>query len=183
MTTPPNGSVLLAEPFLEDENFKRSVVLLCQHVPEEGTFGLVLNQPSSLLLADVVEGIYGDFPLYIGGPVQQNTLHYIHLLGDVIEHSISLGNGLFWAGNFEQIKALINLGQVKANEVRFFLGYAGWSDGQLRDELEQKSWIVGKTTPDTIFSTNEPTLWQVILKQMGGTYKQFAYYPSDPKLN
>src|SRR6218665_3318782 len=97
------NKILIAEPFLGDPNFERSVVLLCEH-NAEGSFGFVLNQESSLRLADVVEGVYADFPLYIGGPVEQNTLHFIHRLGDMVDNTVEIGNGIYWSGDFESFR-------------------------------------------------------------------------------
>ncbi|WP_234736804.1 YqgE/AlgH family protein [Tellurirhabdus bombi] len=185
MTTPTvtNGCLLVAEPFLGDSNFERSVVLVCEH-NEDGTFGLVLNQIAQVKLNDVLtEEMYHDYSLYVGGPVQQNTLHYIHRLGDLLDDSISLGNGLYWSGNFEQLKQLINAGTVRENDIRFFVGYSGWSDGQLEEEMSQKAWIISQTDADFIFDTPSDQFWRGVLRRMGGQYRVLSHYPVDPRLN
>ena len=178
-----NGVLLLAEPFLDDENFQRSVILLCQHHLEEGSLGLVLNQRSALTLEDVMDGIYVNFPLYIGGPVQQNTLHYIHRLGAQVDHSISLGKGFYWSGDFDQIKTLLNLGQVKPTDIRLFLGYSGWAHGQLVEEVSRTSWYLSDWGEDDLLTTPDEDLWRHFMRKKGGDFSKIANYPLDFKLN
>ncbi len=177
------GSLLLAEPFLGDENFERSVVLICEH-NEQGSFGLVLNQTTELLLDDVLEDdIYPDIPLFVGGPVEKNTLHYVHRRPDLIEGSIQLEGDLYWSGNFEQIKKLLNLGTLKAEDIRFFIGYSGWSAGQLTNELNRDSWVISKVITNDLFETATDQLWRVTMRNMGGVYRILSHYPTDPRLN
>ncbi|WP_128543097.1 YqgE/AlgH family protein [Larkinella soli] len=178
-----NGSLLIAEPFLGDPNFERSVILVCEH-NEDGTFGLVLNQIAQVRLNDVLtDELYHDYPLYVGGPVQQNTLHYIHRLGDALEDSIRVADGLYWSGNFDQLRQLINTGTVKENDIRFFVGYSGWSGGQLADEMAQNAWIVSHTDAGFIFDTPSDQFWRGVLRRMGGQYRVLSHYPVDPRLN
>lgn len=176
------GKIIIAEPFLGDKNFERSVVLLCEY-GDQGAFGLVLNQLTNLKLDDVMENIYGEFPLYLGGPVEQNTLHFIHRLGNEIEGSIDIGNGIFWSGDFEQVKTLVNIGKIAEDDIRLFIGYSGWSGGQLEGELKQNSWIVSDTDASLIFETPSKNFWREVLKRMGGQYKVLSNYPTDPRLN
>jgi putative transcriptional regulator len=180
--TPKAGKVLIAEPFLGDPNFERSVVLICEH-NEEGSFGLVLNNVSKNTIADVVDDIYVEFPLFIGGPVEQNTLHFVHRLGHLIEDSIDLGNGIFWSGDFESVKSLLSIGTIKSEDIRFFIGYSGWGAGQLRNELAQNTWFVSDINSDVLFEEYTNQFWRTVLKRMGGDYKVLANYPVDPRLN
>lgn len=181
-STPAKGRLLIAEPFLGDENFERSVVLLCEH-SSYGSFGLVLNQLTNLKLADVVDDIYADFDLYTGGPVEQNTLHFIHRLGNRIQDTVPLGNGIYWSGDFESVRWLINKGEIQPDDIRLFLGYSGWSAGQLGTEVARNSWIISETDANFIFDTPSSQFWREILKKMGGEYKILANYPTDPRLN
>lgn len=181
---PKGGDFLISEPFLPDPNFERSVILVCEN-NHEGTFGLVLNKSTDILLEDVLDE---DVPfrgtLNVGGPVEQNTLHFIHRLSQPIEDSVEIGKGLFWSGNFEQVKALVRSGDADEEQVKFFLGYSGWSEGQLREELDRQSWFVKPAaTVRQVFDMEEEALWQSILKDMGGKYKVFSNYPIDPRLN
>ena len=184
-TTPisiKSGSLLIAEPYMGDNNFERSVVLVCEH-NQAGTFGLVLNQPTDIHLSDVIEEIHMDLPLYVGGPVQQNTLHFIHRRPDLIDNSIRLVDGLYWTGDFEQIKRAVNLGTLTERDTRFFIGYSGWGEGQLDAELRQKAWITSHIDADFLFGTPTKEFWRGVLKRMGGEYKSIAHYPVDPRLN
>lgn len=176
------GSLLISQPFLGDPNFERTVILICDH-NEEGTFGLVLNQPSDFLLEDVILDYSGiEVPLYYGGPVEHDTLHYIHN-NDEITDSVELEKNIFWSGDFEEIKYKLTTGQINPGDIQLFLGYSGWGVGQLDEELKNNSWFVSNNFTDKIFEINNKTLWQSILKGMGGKYKQFAHYPIDPNLN
>ncbi|WP_323756363.1 YqgE/AlgH family protein [Roseivirga sp.] len=184
---PQNGDLLISEPFLHDPNFDRTVILVCEN-GEEGTFGLVVNKMTDLLLDEVMNESFDlngfNGRLNLGGPVEQNTLHYIHRIQTPVEGAIEIGEGLYWSGNYEQIKTMITNGQVAENEIKFFLGYSGWSEGQLRKELDSQSWFVKpKATARQIFDLNEDELWKSILKEMGGKYKVFSNYPADPRLN
>lgn len=175
---------MISEPYLPDPNFERSVILLCEH-NEEGSFGFVLNQKSKLSLAEVIEDAPdAELPLFIGGPVQQDTLHFIHRSAKLSEESREIAEGVYWGGDFEQLLFLLDTGQISADEVRIFIGYSGWSPGQLVDELEAKSWIVNKNTrPEFIFDYSYDELWREILKNMGGRYRMFSNFPTDPRLN
>lgn len=180
---PKKGSLLISEPFLPDPNFERTVILLCEH-NEQGSFGFVLNKPSLLRMNDVIQemGSFSDI-LYVGGPVQQDTLHFIHRSPD-IEGGLKIAEGIYWGGNFETVAILLKQDLLKSDDFRFFLGYSGWGEGQLNDEIEQNSWIVSDLVTSTqIFETEPEILWKEVLKNMGGKFKMFSNYPTDPRLN
>ena len=177
-----SGSLLIAEPYMGDTNFERSVVLVCEH-NSLGTFGLVLNQPTSIHLDDVIDDIRAELPLFVGGPVQQNTLHFLHRRPDLIDGSVPVVDGLYWSGDFDQIKQAVNVGTLTERDARFFIGYSGWDAGQLADELTQKAWIVSHIDADFLFDTPTGEFWRGVLKRMGGEYKAIAHYPVDPRLN
>jgi len=180
---PSRGDLLISEPFLNDPNFERTVILICEH-NEQGTFGLVLNKKTDLLIEDVLtEEVKFDGILNLGGPVEQNTLHFVHRKQN-LEGAIDLGNGLGWSGDFEEVKEKLNLGVINEEDIQFYLGYSGWAEGQLREELDAQSWFVKKgATPDEIFEMSPDELWTSVLKTMGGKYKVFSNYPVDPRLN
>ena len=181
---PDRGDLLISEPFLNDPNFERTVILICEH-NERGTFGLVLNKVTDLTLKDVLaEEVAFSGLLNLGGPVEQNTLHFVHKLGEKIDGSIELGDGLYWSGDFEQIKSMLNEGLLQETDIQFYLGYSGWEEGQLRQELDAQSWFVKRrTTSKEIFDMDADEFWKSILKTMGGKYKVFSNYPVDPRLN
>lgn len=178
------GQLLLSEPFMLDENFRRTVVLICEHTIENGTVGLVINRPVNLKFNDVVD----DFPafnskFYLGGPVGTDTLQFVHRLGNRIDDSLQLTENLFWGGNFEQVKTMIASGEIKPDDIRFFLGYSGWSPGQVEQEMLDNSWIITRATSDLIFKTPTAALWRTVMKNMGGVYDTMAGYPENPTFN
>lgn len=180
---PKKGRVLISEPFLDDDYFKRSVVLLCEH-NEEGTFGFVLNNYMEMSLTEIMD----DFPEFktkisIGGPVNNDNLYYIHTLGEKIAGSIEVLPGIFMGGNFEDMKTLILSGVIKENEIRFFVGYSGWTLGQLEEELKDSAWIVSIADAETLMDTSIENLWKKILGEMGENHQLFSNYPEDPNLN
>lgn len=180
---PKKGCILVSEPYLPDPNFERTIILLCEH-NAEGSFGFVLNKPSSAKITDIMDSIKNfDTQVYVGGPVQQDTLHYIHRLHK-LEGSVEIGEGIYWGGNFEQLNLLLNSKQIAPDDLKFFLGYSGWSEGQLEEELKANSWIVSGDVDDKlIFETNAEIMWQKALKAMGGRFSVYSNYPVDPRLN
>jgi putative transcriptional regulator len=177
------GKLLISEPFLNDPNFERTVILLCEF-NQEGAFGFVLNKPTILKLSDVIDEEYRiDAPVFIGGPVEQDTLHYLHTLGDKLEGSVKVTNNVYWTGSFEKLKELIDKGEVKDTEIRFFLGYSGWTNEQLKEEIEQKAWFIADIDISSFFETDPDKLWRKVLTEMGGEYRIIANYPIDPRLN
>lgn len=180
---PEKGRLLISEPFLPDPNFERTVVLLCEH-NEEGSFGFVLNKPSALKVSEVIEDMASiENVVFVGGPVQQDTLHYIHR-HVTVENAIELRDKINWGGDFESILSLSDTRQLGANDIRFFLGYSGWGPGQLEEELEQESWIVCDfVTNQLLFDTAPEQLWRTALDNMGGRFSVYSNYPVDPRLN
>lgn len=181
---PQRGSLLIAEPFLNDTHFARSVVLLCDHTDHEGSFGFVLNNYVDLNLEELVEG----FPkintkVSLGGPVDTNNLFYIHRL-EGIPNSMEASRGVYFGGDFETVKDILTATPEKAMDVRFFIGYSGWSKGQLADEMVEKSWIVvNDFEPELIFDTNDTLLWKHILEQQGAKFKVMTNFPQNPSDN
>lgn len=182
--SPAAGRLLISEPFMMDPNFKRSVIFLTEF-STEGAMGYVLNHASNLLLGDIIPEIsYSESPLFIGGPVGNNTLHFIHRCPDKIEGGTEIWDGIYWGGDFETVKQLANTYQLNNNDIRFFIGYSGWSAGQLEAELQEDTWIVAnKFSPDILFNHNEETLWKEVVVGLGSRYAHIANFPENPTLN
>lgn len=180
---PSKGKILISEPFLLDFYFKRSVVLLAEH-NEEGSFGLILNKPVDITLSEMVEG-FPDFhaPVYLGGPVKNDNLYFIHTLGNKIENSLKILDGLFWGGDIEHIKELILLGKIDATQIKFFVGYSGWVSKQLEAELSKNSWLVSNINQQQVMNNNTDSLWKSTIEKLGGDYTYWTNFPSDPVLN
>lgn len=180
---PEAGRLLVSEPYLPDPNFERTIILLCEH-NDDGTIGFILNKPSLSKLSELISELDAFHnPVGVGGPVQQDTLHYIHRCADV-EGAIEVASGIFWGGEFEDVIQKMNTSQINFTDIKFFLGYSGWSTGQLDDELELNSWIVsGKVTKELIFETEPDQMWKKTLREMGGRFSMYANYPVDPTMN
>jgi putative transcriptional regulator len=182
------GTLLISQPFLGDPNFERSVVLLCRDEPDDGTFGLVLNRLTSLTLGEVLDlpthltSVAAELPLYVGGPVEPNTLHYLHRRAD-LPGAIDLGQDVYWGGDFEMLLGLLGTGAVAAEDVRLFAGYSGWSAGQLAGEMQAESWIRHPASAGKVFTLASDAFWRDILREKGGRFKVLANYPVDPRLN
>ncbi len=180
---PARGKILISEPFLWDYFFKKSVILLAEH-NDEGTFGVIVNKPVKARFNEVVK----DFPefnsrIFLGGPVQSDSLYFIHTLGDRIENSLEIIPGIYWGGEIEQVRELIELKTIKPAQIRFFVGYSGWAPKQLDDELSRNSWVVSNTTPEEILRTTPSALWSRSLRKLGAEYARWINFPDDPSDN
>ena len=183
MIQPAPGILLIAEPFLKDPNFIRTVVLLCEH-QEQGSFGFVLNKQVEQTLGEILPELEGNkFPVFYGGPVQMNTIHFLHQCPELIPDSVKVNSDLYWGGNFEAVVALIKNNNIDESKIKFFVGYSGWGDGQLKNELKEKSWLTVKATEELIFNTAYDEVWKKSLIQLGGEYEMMINFPIDPQLN
>ncbi|MFN3596935.1 MAG: YqgE/AlgH family protein [Rubricoccaceae bacterium] len=183
MLSPAPGTLLVAEPPMSDPNFRRTVVLLCDHTVE-GSFGLVLNRPAGVRLAQAATlTLPFDADLWIGGPVQPETLHYLHPYGHDLDGALPVLDDVFWGGDFEQVRAGIEQGYFDAARFRFFVGYSGWGAGQLDAEVDEGSWIVLHATAEMAFTEQSDALWRQILRELGGEYALLSTFPDDPRLN
>lgn len=181
---PSVGKLLISEPFMTDPNFIRSVVLLTAH-GEEGTLGFVINQPGSLLLKDLAPDFANaDFPVYYGGPVATDTLHFIHRCYDKIGDGEEIAKGIYWGGSFEILRILMAEGRIAKDEIKMIVGYSGWEPGQLMEEMEGNTWIVSdQYHPDTIFSNSEEQMWRDVIVNLGPKYAHVSQFPINPNLN
>lgn len=180
---PARGKVLLAEPFLEGKYFKRSVILLADE-NEEGFVGFVLNKPINLTIDDLIVSIDNyEGNVFIGGPVEEDKVYYIHTIPDLIPNSIPIFDNLYWGGDFQIIKDLLDQKMIIKDQIRFFVGYAGWSPGQLEDEILTESWLVSKISVDEIMTLSSDDLWKRSVEKLGGKYKLWSNFPENPKMN
>ena len=181
---PAQGRFLIARPFLQDPNFWRSVVLLTEH-NEEGTVGFVLNRPIEYGLNDLIE----DFPtfnapVFLGGPVGTDSLHYLHQVPDLEgSENREIAPGVYWGSSFEALRAGILAGMLTPENVRLFVGYSGWGPHQLEGELKMKSWYVSGSNNAFTFSDTPQDLWREVLRSMGERYRLISHYPEDPSMN
>ena len=177
------GQLLLDSGQLNGSFFQRTVVLVCQH-DAEGAFGLILNRSSGnklgeMLIAEIPNPLKEE-PLYLGGPVQLSALSFLHADDFLPEASImpnlDLGHSL---------ESLVELGESFSTTQKFkmFAGYAGWSAGQLEEEMARHAWVVHPASLDLVFHTDPDQLWKMILRQKGLKYRLLADMPEDVSLN
>jgi len=182
------GRILISDPFLNDNYFSNSVILLCE-LNEKGAFGLVLNHYIDESLSDFMNDFQGKktdrFKISLGGPVDTDSIYYIHNRPDIIEGSIQiiddvyLGNGI----NFTDLSVLIEEEKIKKNELKFFLGYSGWTAGQLQEELLKNSWFVGNLSTRTLMNYDQEDIWKKTLEQMSEKHRVISNFPQNPLLN
>ncbi|MCF8229568.1 MAG: YqgE/AlgH family protein [Bacteroidales bacterium] len=180
---PEKGKLLISEPFLLDYYFKRSVVLLAEH-NEEGSFGIIMNKPLDTSFNEVVK----DFPefdtnIFLGGPVKNDSLFFIHTMGDNIDNSAEIMDGLYWGGDIEQVKEMITLKLIKPSDIRFYIGYSGWGANQLAGELKRNSWVVSGMPARELLNIDPVALWKKSLNKLGDTYAYWPNFPADPASN
>lgn len=183
MIEPAPGILLIADPFLKDPHFMRTVVFICEH-QQEGSFGFVLNKQVDQTLDELLNNFEGfSIPVYYGGPVQMDTIHFIHQYPNEIPGGSEVMKGVYWGGDFEILSELIKTGQVDLSKIRFFIGYSGWSSGQLDNEMKEKTWLTVSATRKLIFHDNPNEIWKDSLKHLGGDYEMMVNFPIDPQLN
>jgi putative transcriptional regulator len=178
------GQLLIAEPsIIGDLSFNRSVILLADHT-NEGSVGFILNKPLKYTIKDLLPEIDAKFKIYNGGPVEQDNLYFIHNVPHLIPNSIEISSGIFWGGDFELTKELINNGLVNKKNIRFFLGYTGWDSEQLETEMQSNSWILTKNIYDNkILGKASVHFWKEKIIELGGEYLIWSNAPENPILN
>ena len=178
------GGFILSEPYMADNHFKRSVCLICDHNKRDGTFGFILNKPVKKTLNFFIDEIE-DSPheVYYGGPVANDTLYYVHNNAIQLDGAQAIGSDLFWGGDFLQLKEMLINNTVHPSNIKFFLGYSGWDNGQLRKEIIENSWIVAEDIEPSQTFENPIYLGQNVMSKMGEMYHEMARFPEHPSLN
>ena len=180
---PEKGKILISEPFLPDTFFNRSIVYLTDHTPQ-GAVGFILNKKLDLKISAAIAGFESwDENLNMGGPVAPDTLHYLHNLGDLIPKSVLVEGNIFWGGDIDSIRKLIKTGKIKQSQIRFFLGYSGWSGGQLERELKENSWVIAKVKSDIIMNNRGDDTWKRVLRSFKNKSRMWADFPDSPEMN
>jgi putative transcriptional regulator len=178
------SQLLLADPFLLDQNFKRTVILICSHEDKLGSVGFILNRKLDLKLNELISDFPEfDVPVFYGGPVSTETIHYVHDCGSILDGSEEIGEGIYWGGNFDKLKFLISSELIRPHNIRFYLGYSGWSAMQLKDELEYGSWIISDMHPNYILKSKPEILWNEVMKRKGNSFSVIAEIPDSFYLN
>lgn len=178
------GQLLIAEPsIIGDLSFNRSVILLADH-NQEGSVGFIINKPLKYTINDLVPDVEASFKIYNGGPVEQDNLYFIHNIPELITDSVEISSGIFWGGDFELTKNLINNGEIKKDNIRFFLGYTGWEAQQLENEMKSNSWILTENMYENkIIGKPTTDFWKEKILELGGDYIIWSNAPENPLLN
>lgn len=180
---PARGKILISKPSLSDGFFARSVVLLVDH-NAEGSFGFVVNKPSEVKLNEITTEFGSkDLRVFLGGPVMMDNLYYLHTRGNDIRNSVPVINGLWWGGDLEVVKELLLSGNLQPGEIRFYIGYSGWSPKQLDRELSENAWIVRKAEMQHVWTKAPALLWRRLVLSFGKHYAFWVNHPTDPSLN
>lgn len=180
---PSKGKLLVAEPsILNDNSFNRSVIFLTEH-NEGGSVGFIFNKPTDFTLTDIFPDLNSELPIFYGGPVSSDNLYFIHKIPELIPNSIEISNGFYWGGDFDAVTELLLEDSISKNDIRFFLGYSGWSNNQLEDELSTLSWIVTENKSHNLLKINHDEFWKDEISKFGGVYQIWANAPENPSHN
>lgn len=181
---PEKGDLLIAEPsIIGDLSFNRAVILLADN-NQLGAVGFIINKQLDYNLKDLVEDTECDFPIYNGGPVEQDNLYFIHKSPELIPNSIEIAQGIFWGGDFSIVLDLINSGKISCEDIKFFLGYSGWDENQLDSELKSQAWLVTQNTyKNSIISECCEEFWKEKMLELGGNYSIWSNAPENPSYN
>ena len=179
------GNILVSVPFACDFYFNRTVILLIDH-NEKGSFGIMLNKNLPIRLQDFFknnEKKHEGIPVFNGGPVEINTLFALHTYGDLIKGSLQVIGELYFGGSPTELLQFIEDDALDENLIRFYLGYAGWSEGQLELELKNKLWVVGQFKEQLLFHNNDEICWKMAVESLGKKYDSWLNITQEPYLN
>lgn len=180
------GSLLIANPVLPDPNFSRTVILLCDH-DEQGSFGLVINRSTQLKAPDLFLNInilksYNE-KIYLGGPVSQSMVFFLCRSPSAAGKLDEVCSGVYLGSNLETLESLYSSLENPEQDIRFYLGYSGWSGGQLAEEMEQNSWLVQRANEQFIFLDSESLIWPKAVNSLGKKYQYLTKAPVNPQWN
>ena len=174
------GSLLVAHPDMLDPNFRRTVLFISEHEPNEGALGVVINRPLDRQVADLVSEMppagLADVPVFLGGPVGKNQLMFAAF-------EWKKGKGVKLSQKVASQQASAAAGNKEPMTLCAFVGYAGWGAGQLENEVKQKAWLIQKANPSLLRVERLANLWFDIMRGLGPWYRMLAAAPDDPSLN
>lgn len=181
---PKQGDILISEPLMNNFHFGRSVVLLVDHSEADGTFGVIVNKQLDVSVNQLVDD-FPDFdaPIYLGGPVAEDQIFFMHTLGNLIPDACKIMEGLYWGGDNKTLDTLIATGIANEDNVRFFLGYSGWESGQLVGELVRNSWLVSHVSTDRLLTTTPSKMWETYVNKLGKDYEMWNRFPMNAEDN
>jgi putative transcriptional regulator len=179
---PKVGALLISEPFNPEPTFKRSVVLLSQH-NSKGSIGFIINKPTQLKVYEALD----DFPefeayVYWGGALKLDSIYYIHSL-EGLEGAVKITDGIYWGGDYQQLKVMIEAGEVTTDQIKFLAGYSAWQSKQLEKDISEDNWWVTDADQYSVLIAEPTIIWGKMLTAMGHVYGIMNDFPEDPSLN
>ncbi len=183
---PKGGSLLVAEPFLREECFNHAVILLIDHGDGYPSMGLTLNRSTDLTLDQIIDEVGPDHrvPIFVGGPVGDDRMFYLHTLPDIFDNSIEVMPGLYIGGDYGQVLEYVNEGYPTEGHLRFYVGYSGWEPGQLDEEVKNNVWAgAGNTDPRQLLTGCDDPFWHRTVKSMGERYRGWQFHPMNLSAN
>jgi len=147
------GTFIKSTSTLNNTYFEKATIYITEH-NAQGAMGFVISKPFNHSLNDLEEfkhSIY--FPLYEGGPVDQEHIFFLHMRPDLIEQGSRIGNGIYLGGDFKQVLESLNNGSLGPDHIKLFIGYCGWNKDELEAEINEGSWEIIEGNNDTIFRT------------------------------
>lgn len=185
---PMAGALLVAEPFMREGCFNHGVVSLIDYMPDEGATGVVMNNRTEYSLSELLDGIevQSRIPVFCGGPLGQDRLYFLHTLGsDIIPQARCYAPGMYVGGDFESIISYVNGGYPIEGNVRFFIGYSNWAEGQLERELHHENWVLAPVPSDSteMLTGAGDSYWHRAVRTMGEAYRPWTLLPRNVSVN
>ena len=189
------GILLIASLGIEEDAFRRTVVLVLQHIPDEYTLGVIINRPlgeranlysrtelqnltAGLQEGDVLSGMF-----FQGGPMDPGSLIFLHRVDELGDDATRISDGLYAGGDLDALREHTSNLESEQPLLRFYLGYADWSPGQLEAEIALGAWVLAPGDVDLVFSEEADQAWHEALHALGGKYAPMSFIPEDPSLN
>jgi putative transcriptional regulator len=177
------GKLLVSAPLTGEFFFDRSVILLVEH-NDEGSFGIALNKNLPLSLKDMFPDTHNEhIPVFWGGPVEADSLFFLHSYGDLLKGSLPVGKNVYYGASAKDLLHSIKKELLDENLIRFYLGYAGWTSGQLEEEVKEKLWVVADCDEKKLFGKDNKLCWNAVIESLGSDFASWLNTPEEPYLN
>ena len=177
------GKLLVATPLTGDIFFDRSVILLIEH-NEGGSFGIILNKNLPITLKDLFPDTHNEhIPIFWGGPVDANVLFFLHSYGNLLKDSIHIDGNIYYGASVPDLLDSIKKELLDESLIRFYLGYSGWTGGQLEDEINRKLWVVADCDEKNLFAINNKSYWNTVVENLGSDFSSWLNIPEEPCWN
>jgi putative transcriptional regulator len=178
------GNILIGKPnILGDATFNRAVILIVDS-NKDGVVGFIVNKPIEDSLMDLIPEIEKEFMIFDGGPVEKDKLYFLHNTPDLIQGGLKITEDLYWGGDYSKVVELINRGDIDQKNIKFFLGYSGWGELQLENEIKNEIWLKqDHFEPTEILACNKPSYWNDKVKSIGGEFLIWSNAPDNFNYN